>query len=450
MAFPWRSRSRRIPKPKEGKRLILSAAGSSATDEVSVVPAHFRCPISLELMEDPVTVPTGITYDRRSIEEWLERGRATCPVTNRPLGPDADLLLIPNHSLRRMIQDWTAAHGPDRVPTPKAPLSRAEAADLVSEISAAAGSRDWLRCEGLASAAKRLARESERNRRCLASAGAALAVAAAFRAFVEEINVGDQPLMTLEQDMVSLLATLPRSLREAAAAEDLGAPTSLRRLAAFVSHGREPASAAVLVRDLLVGSNGTRAGAVAAADGMVEALVELIKKPVSSQATKASLVAVFYIIKDGDESSASRLIELGLVGAAVETLAEADRGGCEKALGVLEELMGFRPGREAARGHALAVPALVKKMFKVSEAATEMAVSAMWKLCGGEKDAEGRCAEELLQAGAFQKLLLLLQIGCSEEAKEKVTHLLRMLSKRRGRQEECIDTKDFQGLNRIQ
>lgn len=33
-----------------------------------IVPNHFRCPISLELMKDPVTLSTGITYDRETIE----------------------------------------------------------------------------------------------------------------------------------------------------------------------------------------------------------------------------------------------------------------------------------------------------------------------------------------------------------------------------------------------
>ncbi|CAN1158387.1 U-box domain-containing protein 26 [Linum perenne] len=38
------------------------------------IPYHFRCPISLELMRDPVTVSTGQTYDRSSIESWIATG----------------------------------------------------------------------------------------------------------------------------------------------------------------------------------------------------------------------------------------------------------------------------------------------------------------------------------------------------------------------------------------
>jgi hypothetical protein len=32
------------------------------------VPSHLVCPISVELMRDPVTGPTGITYDWGSVE----------------------------------------------------------------------------------------------------------------------------------------------------------------------------------------------------------------------------------------------------------------------------------------------------------------------------------------------------------------------------------------------
>ena len=94
-------------------------------DEIDV-PPFFVCPISLELMKDPVTVSTGITYDRHSIEKWLFAAvpkNNTCPVTKQPLLPD----LTPNHTLRRLIQAWctvNASHGVQRIPTPKPPVDK--------------------------------------------------------------------------------------------------------------------------------------------------------------------------------------------------------------------------------------------------------------------------------------------------------------------------------------
>ncbi|KAL5229888.1 hypothetical protein ABZP36_028664 [Zizania latifolia] len=64
-------------------------------------PEDFRCPISLEVMTDPVILPSGHTFERRSIQRWLDGGHLTCPVTNLPLPPSP--LLIPNHALRRLI-----------------------------------------------------------------------------------------------------------------------------------------------------------------------------------------------------------------------------------------------------------------------------------------------------------------------------------------------------------
>ncbi|CAH9092196.1 unnamed protein product [Cuscuta epithymum] len=67
------------------------------------VPPLFRCPISLDLLRDPVTLCTGQTYDRSSIEKWLASGKSTCPITMQKLH---DPSFVPNHTLRHLIQDW--------------------------------------------------------------------------------------------------------------------------------------------------------------------------------------------------------------------------------------------------------------------------------------------------------------------------------------------------------
>ncbi|CAL0306294.1 unnamed protein product [Lupinus luteus] len=68
-----------------------------------VVPTDFRCPISLELMQDPVVVATGQTYDRDSIKLWIDSGHNTCPKTGQTL---AHTEVIPNHALKNMIILW--------------------------------------------------------------------------------------------------------------------------------------------------------------------------------------------------------------------------------------------------------------------------------------------------------------------------------------------------------
>eukprot|EP00210_Caulerpa_lentillifera_P005612 g5368.t1 len=57
-----------------------------------------RCPISDEIMTDPVILKeTGMTYDRSSIEEWFKRGNDRDPLTNVRLESKE---LMPNFALR--------------------------------------------------------------------------------------------------------------------------------------------------------------------------------------------------------------------------------------------------------------------------------------------------------------------------------------------------------------
>lgn len=68
-----------------------------------IVPADFRCPITLELMRDPVVVATGQTYDRESIKLWFESGHNTCPKTGQTMSHTD---LIPNRALKNLIAMW--------------------------------------------------------------------------------------------------------------------------------------------------------------------------------------------------------------------------------------------------------------------------------------------------------------------------------------------------------
>ncbi|GFP80091.1 U-box domain-containing protein 19 [Phtheirospermum japonicum] len=67
-----------------------------------------RCPISLEIMTDPVTIPTGHTYDRKSIAKWFKSGNHTCPKTGQRL---ISVDLVPNLALKRLIKLYCQENG---------------------------------------------------------------------------------------------------------------------------------------------------------------------------------------------------------------------------------------------------------------------------------------------------------------------------------------------------
>lgn len=71
------------------------------------VPAHFICPITHELMVDPVIAFDGHTYERVALLNWINRAAdLRSPVSNVPMLPD----FLCNFALRHAISDFIFAH----------------------------------------------------------------------------------------------------------------------------------------------------------------------------------------------------------------------------------------------------------------------------------------------------------------------------------------------------
>ena len=81
----------------------MGSPGGDGVDRSSVVPPELQCPLSLELMVDPVMDAAGQTYERSAIESWLARGNRTDPMTGEPL---AHTNLIPNVFARGMCRKY--------------------------------------------------------------------------------------------------------------------------------------------------------------------------------------------------------------------------------------------------------------------------------------------------------------------------------------------------------
>eukprot|EP00964_Phaeocystis_antarctica_P077593 scaffold48181_cov63-Phaeocystis_antarctica.AAC.2 len=83
-----------------------AAAGPSEAGEVAV-PDQYMCPITADIMTDPVITVDGFTYERTAISEWL-RTKDTSPSTGATLESKT---VIPNLSLRSIIRSFAEAHG---------------------------------------------------------------------------------------------------------------------------------------------------------------------------------------------------------------------------------------------------------------------------------------------------------------------------------------------------
>jgi hypothetical protein len=69
------------------------------------IPDECFCPISQEIMEDPVIAQDGHTYERTAIQQWFGTGRRTSPKTGARL---LSIELLPNYTMRSLIQDLKA------------------------------------------------------------------------------------------------------------------------------------------------------------------------------------------------------------------------------------------------------------------------------------------------------------------------------------------------------
>lgn len=64
---------------------------------------RFFCPVTHEIMVDPVEISSHCTFERSVIEKWFAEGKNHCPVTDIPLDTS---VLLPNKALKRSIEEW--------------------------------------------------------------------------------------------------------------------------------------------------------------------------------------------------------------------------------------------------------------------------------------------------------------------------------------------------------
>ncbi|XP_016524203.1 WD repeat, SAM and U-box domain-containing protein 1 isoform X3 [Poecilia formosa] len=87
-------------------RLLRKIEALKAEQSGSEAPDEFLCPITRELMKDPVIAADGYSYERESIESWIRGKNKTSPMTNLPL---RTTLLTPNRSLKMAITRWKSS-----------------------------------------------------------------------------------------------------------------------------------------------------------------------------------------------------------------------------------------------------------------------------------------------------------------------------------------------------
>jgi hypothetical protein len=391
------------------------------------IPHLFRCPISLDIFTDPVTLSTGQTYDRPCIERWFAAGHRTCPVTMQPLG---DAVLVPNRTLRHLIELWLFSDYQ---------LQELAAATDVEEPSLAALKRCLIQSGSSGSkvaALKKvatLASESDVGRACMHQVGfLPVLLQLVFHAptpWDQRCDLEEQELAL--QCVLTLLPTNP-------AAPQLDCLNMLRKeanLASFMrllerGRARTKAGLCRLLETVATADTTQMLPLVAAASPRVwQALLPLLQhddERVAGAATRA-VAAVC-----AAEPARASAVRHGAVGAVIRLLAWPASGkgigggaASSAALTAVEALAASEAGSRAVARQPGAVQALVRHVFVVSSSneGSEHAVAALLAVCRESRAAKS----EATAAGVVTQLLLLLQSQCSARAKAKARALLKLL-----------------------
>ncbi|MED6137768.1 hypothetical protein PIB30_068089 [Stylosanthes scabra] len=391
------------------------------------IPEYFLCPISLQMMKEPVTAITGITYERESIEQWLMKAKdCVCPVTKQPL-PRSSQYLTPNHTLRRLIQAWSDANiinggGGVHEQVPANPIPALEKVHYVEKL--VKDLKVPRRNERALEKLHGFAMESERNRTCIAEAG----VANAMVMLINQSFKQGKTMMCLEEALTILHVTwnIPcRTNMKALVGENLDFINSLTWILNNNNNVKIVNQAMPLLKLTIENTNPTILGNLNF-EFFKEMVRVLGKRAISQQALKSTLQILMETCPVG--KNRKRIAESGAITELIELeLEKPEKNFSELIFNLLAHLCSCAEGREMFLKHAAAIAMVSKRILRVSSATDDRAVHILLMI--GKYSGSNDIVLEMLRVGAVSKLCMVMQADCASYLKEKAREILRLHSK---------------------
>ncbi|KAK4441334.1 E3 ubiquitin-protein ligase PUB24 [Sesamum alatum] len=383
------------------------------------IPRYFLCPISLQIMKDPVTTVTGITYDRESIEQWLVTSspseNAVCPVTKQPLSRTADL--TPNHMLRRLIQAWCTTNAVDRIPTPKSPLHRSILLKLIRDLGRS--DREGFLHVNALKKLDELAGETK-NHQVMAEAGVPKAVALFVLRCVKEGRISG-----LEEGLRVLQRTwAPTSENKRLLEDNLDFVKSMSWVLSSDLENAVKTHAAVVLKNVLeVASLGLKERLEL---DFFRQMVKLLHgNTISQQGVRAVLHVLIKTCPSG--RNRTKIVEAGAVLEVIEMeLCNPEKKTTELIFCLLALLCSCADGRQQLLKHAGGIAVVGKRLLRVSAAADDRALCIIESIA--RFSATREVVMEMLRVGAVSKLCMVLQADCAAYLKKKAREILRLHS----------------------
>ncbi|KAL8507201.1 hypothetical protein ACS0TY_017926 [Phlomoides rotata] len=389
-------------------------------DTFITIPKDFCCPVTLDLMKDPVIISTGQTYERSSIERWMQEGHSTCPKTGQML---VHTKLFPNRALRNLIMQWCAAND--------IPYDPPENSDYLSEsIVAAFPSKAAIEAtkatarllveqlENGTSKAKTvaameirlLAKTGRENRACIAAAGAIpilKKLLSSSDVFAQENSVTAMLNLSIYDKNKSLIMNVEGCL---------GAIVGVLRYG-HTTEARENAAATLFS----LSSVHDYKKRIAEEEWAIKALARLLGE--GTPRGKKDAVTALFNLSTHTENCAT-MIASGAVKALVEALGSENV--CEEAAGALALIVRQAIGAEAAGSEEMAVPGLIKMMRCGTPKGKENAVAALLELC---RSGGAATTERVVKAPSLAGLLQSLLFTGTKRARRKAASLARVFQR---------------------
>ncbi|GAA0174404.1 ubiquitin-protein ligase [Lithospermum erythrorhizon] len=393
----------------EDNSIIVSPDENKKSDS-SGIPEDFLCPISLELMRDPVIVSTGQTYERSYIQRWVDCGNTTCPKTQQKL---QNLTLTPNYVLRSLISQWCVKNNieqPLAITYGRIKKSDGSFRDVSADIAAienlvrklSSGSVE--ECRAAVFEIRSLSKRSTDNRILIAEAGA-------IPVLVNLLTCEDNE--TQENAVTSILNLSIYENNKGLIMLAGAIPSIVQVLRAGSMESRENA-AATLFSLSLADENKIIIGA----SGAIPALVELLQNG-NTRGKKDAATALFNLcIYQGNKG---RAVRAGIITALLKMLTDSSNAMVDEALTILSVLASHQEAK-AAVVKANTIPVLIDLLRTGLPRNKENAAAILLSLC--KRDAENLSC--LSRLGAVIPLSELAMSG-TDRAKRKATSLLEHL-----------------------
>ncbi|KAJ9704617.1 hypothetical protein PVL29_002936 [Vitis rotundifolia] len=402
------------------------------------IPHEFLCPISLEIMTDPVIVATGQvisyelyesfriilamlstviqsdivfpgilkTYERESIQKWLDSDHHSCPKTGQNL---AHLSLAPNYALRNLILQWCEKNQfelPRKGVKAGSNGSSIEVKQKISSLVQNLSSSEPDVQRKAIMKIRMLAKENPDNRIRIANRGG-------IPPLVQLLSYPDSKLQ--EHTVTALLNLSIDEANKRLIAREGAIPAIIEILQNGTDEARENSAAALFSLSML-DENKVMIGSL----NGIPPLVNLLQNG-TTRGKKDAATALFNLSLN--QSNKSRAIKAGIIPALLHLLEDKNLGMIDEALSILLLLVSHPEGRTEI-GRLSFIVTLVEIMKDGTPKNKECATSVLLEL--GLNNSSFILAA--LQYGVYDHLVEIMRCG-TNRAQRKANCLLQHMYK---------------------